>query len=156
MSIFGKVRRDAGPVTDPADHRLFSGTIESQREARREYARHSRIRRIVNSGRDEIPRNELAPIRHGMLEHEPTGNWYRPFIGDVDFGLAAHVTAYYMTETDAVLLEPAGSRQEFADKLAAKEARKAARRRKPRTCGVFCRADEGTRTLDLLHGKQTL
>ena len=37
------------PVTDPSDHRLFSGTIEDQREARREYGRHSRIRRIVNS-----------------------------------------------------------------------------------------------------------
>jgi hypothetical protein len=28
--------------------------------------------------------------------------------------------------------------------------------RKPRLSGAFCEADEGTRTLDLLHGKQTL
>ena len=50
MSVFDKLRRDAGrPVTDPSDHRLFSGTIDDQRQARREYARHSRIRRIVRS-----------------------------------------------------------------------------------------------------------
>jgi hypothetical protein len=30
------------------------------------------------------------------------------------------------------------------------------RTRKPRRSGAFCEADEGTRTLDLLHGKQTL
>ena len=30
------------------------------------------------------------------------------------------------------------------------------KRRKPRVSGAFVRADEGTRTLDLLHGKQTL
>jgi hypothetical protein len=127
MSVFDKIRRDPDPVTDPSDHRLFSGTIEDQKQARLEYARHSRIRRIVNSGRDEIPRNELTPIRHGMLEHEPTGNWYRPFGGDVDFGLAAGVSAYFMTETgEPVLLENAGSREEFAKKLAAKEARRAA------------------------------
>ena len=34
MNVFGKLRRDQGPVTDPSNHRLFSG---------------SRIRRIVNS-----------------------------------------------------------------------------------------------------------
>jgi len=90
---FGKLRRDpAGPVTDIADNRLFTGTIDDQRQARREYARHSRIARIINSGRVEIARNELTPIRHGMLEHETTGRWFRRFGGDVDFGLADHVT----------------------------------------------------------------
>ena len=49
MNVFGKLRRGQGPVTDPSDDRLFSGTIEDQREARREYGRHSRIRRLVNS-----------------------------------------------------------------------------------------------------------
>ena len=29
-------------------------------------------------------------------------------------------------------------------------------RQKPRACGAFAEAAEGTRTLDLLHGKQTL
>ena len=104
MSVFDKLRRDAGrPVTDPSDHRLFSGTIDDQRQARREYARHSRIRRIAKSGRDEIPRAELTPIRHGMLEHEATGNWYRPFGGDPDFGTADHISAYTMTETGDAL-----------------------------------------------------
>jgi len=28
--------------------------------------------------------------------------------------------------------------------------------KKPRLSGAFCQAAEGTRTLDLLHGKQTL
>ncbi len=127
---FGKLRRDpAGPVTNIADNRLFTGTIDDQRQARREYARHSRIARIINSGRVEIARNELTPIRHGMLEHETTGRRFRRFGGDVDFGLADHVTAYFMTETgDAVLLENAGSRREFAEKLALKEARRAARK----------------------------
>ena len=132
MSVFDKLRRDAGrPVTDPSDHRLFSGTIDDQRQARREYARHSRIRRIVKSGRDEIPRAELTPIRHGMLEHEATGNWYRPFGGDPDFGTADHISAYTMTETgDALLLENAGSRHEFEEKLAAKKACRAAASRR--------------------------
>ena len=64
-----------------------------------------------------------------MLEHETDGRWLRRFGGDPGLGFADHATAYYMTETgDAVLLEPAGSRQELADKLALVEARRAARK----------------------------
>ncbi len=30
------------------------------------------------------------------------------------------------------------------------------KRENPAVCGAFCEADDGTRTHDLLHGKQTL
>ena len=61
MNVLGKLRRDPeGPVTDPSDPRLFTGTTDDQRQARREYARHSRIARIVNSDRTELPRSDLT------------------------------------------------------------------------------------------------
>ncbi len=120
-----KDRRRLEELLDPNAHRLKLGTPGEREQARSEWRRHKRIARIVNSERDEIPRSDLTFIRHGLLEHEPTGRWFRKWNGDPDF--ADGIPAYYVTESgDPVLLEPAGSRQEFEQKRAEREARRVA------------------------------
>ena len=114
-------------IVDASDPRLITGTPEERDEARRDYLRHQRIARIVNSpDKTEIPRSQLV-FGPRWIEHEPTGDFYREFGGDAAYSDNAPV--YYVTESgNAVLLERAdpASRDELAQKRAAREARHAA------------------------------
>jgi hypothetical protein len=124
MSIIHKLRdRDhARRILDPNDHRLYTGTPEEQHEARREFLRNQRNARIVNSGREEIPRRELVPYRTRLLLHEPTGVYYTVFGGDPNF--ADNIRHYFVTDNEnAVMLERIGSLAEDEQYRAAKAAR---------------------------------
>lgn len=115
-------------VLDPSSPRLVAGSPDEQKEARLLWHRHRFISRVVNSDRVEIPRLELVFLKRGIIEHEPTGDWYRAIGGDPEF--LPNAEWYFVTEGgDPVMLERASpsGRAEFEQLRAERDERRAER-----------------------------
>ena len=90
--------------------------------------REDRTRKIIASGKTEIPRSALA-FGPRWIEDERDGSFYRVY-PDADPAYSEHCPAFYFDETgNAVLLERAdpANRTELEQKRAARDARRAAR-----------------------------
>jgi len=126
----GSIFRDpSGPVVDPADRRLSTGTPESQAEARREYQRHQANAAIVRA-KTEIPRSELE-FGQRWIEHVANGDRYKVFGGVADY--SDGIDVYYVTaDGNAIMLERIGSRKQEEDLRAAREQRRAAKQAEQR------------------------
>lgn len=125
----GRIFRDSepgGPVVDPSDHRLISGTPESMAGARRELQRNQHNARIARA-KTEIPRSELE-FGPRWIEHvaSPNGDRYKPFGGVADYSEGINFF-YFTADGDAVMLERIGSRREFEEQQAARDQRRADR-----------------------------
>lgn len=128
--------RGERPVVDLNDPRLVTGSPEAQKEAREELRRHTFARKVMGSGRVEIPRAELDFQRFGIIEHvaSPHGDYYRATGGDPDY--LPNATAYYFAaDGQPVLLAPVAesprSRAERERIEQEREARRAVPPRKP-------------------------
>jgi hypothetical protein len=98
---------NATRLLDPNDPKYVTGSQEEQKQAREDWRRAMRVRKVVASDRTEIPRAKLKQGPFGLLEHDD-GTYYRPVGGDPDHLPDAH--HYYVTENgDIVLLEPPAS-----------------------------------------------
>ena len=113
-------------ISDPNHPALVEGTPEGQRQAKEEWRRAQHTHAVVNSDRTEIPRKELVNAHAGLLEHEPSGEWWRVWGGDPVWA-GDDVAAYFIAADGfAVLLERAGSRHEADQYRASRDARRAA------------------------------
>jgi hypothetical protein len=111
-----------GPVVDPSDHRLVSGTPESMRQAMRELRRNQAKAAIVQM-KTEIPRAELEFGRR-WIEHvaSPSGDRYKVFGGVADYSEGIEFF-YFTAEGEPLMLERIGSRREEEEYRAALEQR---------------------------------
>jgi hypothetical protein len=107
---------------------IFTREIATRENDRQRELRETRTRQIVASGKTEIPRGALE-FGSRWIEDTRTGESFRLY-PNADPAYAGHCPAFYFDAAgDAVLLERAdpASRDELAERRAAREARRAAR-----------------------------
>jgi len=101
------------------------GTPEQLQEAQRELRRQEQVRKIMNSGKEELARSDLTFGRH-HITHEPTGDWYRVWGGAVDYSY--NIDVFYVDESGMpLMLERVGSQAEHERQLAKRAERRAER-----------------------------
>ena len=108
--------------------KLFSRTLANEKDEWQRQLRDDRTRRIIASGKTEIPRSSLA-VGPRWLEDERDGSFYRVY-PNADPAYSDHCPAFYFDEAgNAVLLQRAepASRTELEAKREARVARRAAR-----------------------------
>jgi len=118
-------REIANVLLDATGNAAELVTPEQLQEAARAQRLHERTQKIMNSGKEELKRSDLAFAKH-WIEHTPTQEWYRVFGGDVDY--SHHIPAFYVSEEGVpLMLERVGSRAEH-EKTQAKRAERRAER----------------------------
>ncbi len=59
-----------------SDADIIEGGQDAERRARDDLRREQRLRVATQSGKSELPREELIAAHLGLLEHTPTGDFY--------------------------------------------------------------------------------
>lgn len=116
-----------------SDQELVEGGEAAQRRAQAELRREQRLHVAMTSGWPELRRSDLEPAHLGLLEHEPTGDFYAVTRGE-QFGENYDTAAAFYIDPagDAVFLERPASGAKSRAELEQAQARRAERRKQPR------------------------
>ena len=111
-----------------SDADLVEGGPDAERRARDDLRREQRVRIAMQSGKPELARSDLVPAHLGLLEHEPTGDFYSPSSAEQTGEQYDSFEAFIVERSgDVTFLERPASGAKSRAELIEKQARKGTR-----------------------------